>query len=186
MTVLAAEAGTNTKITKIKIHSLCGFSLPLMSIDISVCNLFFLARLNWALSNRYVVFFVAFASFSCILLSATGLVVSDFEVKKSCVVDRWFGCGEFFLSNICVFFWDLSLLFSRFVFVCVSLSAVAAAAAQGVYAVEHYTNAIRTIQHCCERYMMNIGFIVYFTCELNGVRVTKIQRCCTVPFGIEQ
>lgn len=34
--------------------------------------------------------------------------------------------------------------------------------------------------------MMNIGFIVYFTCELNGVRVTKIQRCRTVPFGIEQ
>lgn len=102
--------------------------------------------------------------FGFTLLSVICLDIYYFNLNNSCVADFTLNV-ENFLNT----FWDLWLLFSRFVFVYVSLSAVA----QGVYAVEHYTNAIWTIQHSWERYMTNIGVIVYFTCELNGVRVTK-------------
>lgn len=48
------------------------------------------------------------------------------------------------MGNFLNIFLGFVTIISRFAFVCVSLSA----AAQGVYAVEHYTNTIRNIQHC--------------------------------------
>lgn len=63
-----------------------------------------------------------------------GLVANNFQK---------FGCSFRFTFIGKDIFWDLSQLFSRFSFVFVPLFA----AAQGVYAVEHYINTIRNIQH---------------------------------------